>query len=738
MVEKKNISRRTFIKGTSAAAILAGVGGTVANFDGELDASQAQAATSSTATKCFNSCPRNCYDTCSVVSTVEDGVITYVTGNPNNTYTNGRLCVKGYSYPRSIYSPDRIKYPMKQNGKGTGDWERISWDEAYDLISDKILDIKERYGDTIPIALDKYSGNFNILSYCVEGMMTSFGHTTRVVGTPCWPAGIDSQSFDFGGIVNSDPETFVNSEYLIIWGANPAWCSVHSMAIIQKAKENGTKIIAIDSIQTDTASKADMFVEIKPSTDGSLALGMCKYILDNNLHDLTWMEENSIGYQNFLDYLDNNVTLEWASETSGVPVATIELLAKEYAAANPASIWIGYGMQRHTNGGASVRAIDALVAMSGNIGKLGGGANYAQLDTWGYTYNAQVHTSYPEGTPEGADRGVNINNFGAEVLDINTNGDIPVEMLWVACRNPISQAAETGVMKKCYESIDMVVVADMYMNPTVEMADIVLPVTTIFETWGVHSSYWHYWININEQAIDPLYEAKCDVEIAMGLSAALNAKEPGSCTFNTTMTSMRDWVEAEMLDSTLASMGLSNWEELLETGTAKVQGYETPFSDGVFRTPSTKYEFISENAAKYDNHPLPAYRAEEFAPSGYPYRVLTPHWKLGLHSQFQNLDWMSSIHNEPFVEMHSSIASSLGIEDGEIVKVSSDIGFVTVKTYITDTTPIDSVVIYEAWYKDIDFNVNYIVKATPADMGAFATGKPGIAFHDSFVKIEKL
>ncbi|MFN7253230.1 MAG: molybdopterin-dependent oxidoreductase [Anaerobacillus sp.] len=728
-------SRRTFLKGSATLSALLGIGTTTSSFT-KTNNNTVKAA--GEVKQVFGACPRNCYDTCSLVSTVEDGTIKYITGNKNNSYTNGRLCVKGYTYPNYVYSPDRIKYPMKQIGRGSGKWERITWDEAYEMIAKKILEIKEKHGSTLPIALNKYSGNFNILSYGVEGMLSSWGYTTRATGTPCWPAGIDSQTFDFGTIVNSDPEMMVKAKYLIIWGANPAWTSVHSMSIIQKAKENGTKVVVIDPIMTDTAANADEFIEIKASTDGALALGMAKYILDHNLHDQKWLKSNSIGFEEYLNYLRNNVTIEWASEKTGIPVQVIERLAREYAAAKPASIWIGYGMQRHTNGGAAVRSIDALVAMSGNIGVVGGGANYAQLDSWGFNYAAMVAGTPPEGSGGEADRAININNFPAQVLELNSNpNEIPIEMLWVACRNPIAQDPEASVSYKAFESIDFVVTADLWFNETVNQSDLVLPVTSIFETWGVHASYWHYWININEPAIDPLYESKCDVEIAMGISKKLNELQPGSCTYPTDR-SMEEWVGMEMSDAQLAQFGFKDWKEILEKGTAKIKGYDAAWADGKFRTPSGKYEFLSKKCAAYGHHALPVYVEELKAPKETPIRFLTPHWKYGLHSQFANLEWMESVHNEPFVEIHPILANQKGIKDGDMVRVSNEIGFVEVKAKLTQSIPKDGIVMYEAWYKDQNFNVNYLVKATPSDMGSCATGQAGLAFHDQFVNLEKM
>ena len=202
--DTKEFSRRTFIKGSLAAGAAWGLGTAL-----DLSGSPFQAAKAKGESKIVHSaCPRNCYDTCSILSTVEDGVLKRVEGDKANTYTRGRLCAKGFSYTRSVYSPDRIKYPMRQSKRGGGRWERISWPDAFDIIAKKILAIKKEYGNTLPICLDKYSGNFNLLNYCVEGMMSSIGHTTRATGTPCWPAGWPAPCFlgDFSRPGSKGPE----------------------------------------------------------------------------------------------------------------------------------------------------------------------------------------------------------------------------------------------------------------------------------------------------------------------------------------------------------------------------------------------------------------------------------------------------------------------------------------------------------------------------------------------------
>ncbi|KXS39609.1 MULTISPECIES: molybdopterin-dependent oxidoreductase [unclassified Candidatus Frackibacter] len=734
----KAFSRRNFLKGAIGVGAVAGLSSLMPI---DLGKKTVKAGTDyNLGYDVFrNACPRNCYDTCGILSYVKDGVLEKVDGDPKHGFTQGKLCVKGYTYAHRVYSPDRIKYPMIQEPRGSGNWRRISWDKAMDIIAKKVLEIKEEYGSTLPIAMDKYSGNFGILHYVVEGMMSSIGYTTRSLGTPCWPAGIDSQNFDMGAIYNSDPEDMANSDLIIIWGANPAWCSIHTMPFIQEAKENGAKVVVIDPIQTQTASKADTWLQIKTGTDGALALAMAKYILDNDYIDKKYIEENVVGFKEFADYLRKEVSISWAAEKTGLPEKVIIQLAKDYATTAKANIWAGYGLQRHINGGQTVRAIDALGAITGKIGKPGAGVQYAHLETWGFNYNAMVQ-SPPSGSvgvenPDGSmsNRTVNINNFGAEVLAAD---DPPIKMLWIACRNTIDQHPDVETSKRAFDAMDLVVTVDQFMNETVKHSDIVLPCTTLFEHPDVNASYWHYWVNINEQAIDPLYEAKSDLEIAMALSRKMNELEPGSCTFPTDI-SQEEWLAKEFNDGIYDMLGIKDYNELRK-GPKKANLPTQSWSDGNFRTPSGKYELYSKTATKYGHPAIPSYKKEAKASVKYPVRLLTPHWKYGLHSQFQNLDWMMNMDSEPEIEIHPDLAQKKRIKEGDLIKLSNELGKIKAKAKLTGTVPKDAVVAYEAWYKDSNYSVNDIVKATPSDMGEHATGSPGLAFHDNFVKVEKV
>ncbi|MFZ5817776.1 MAG: molybdopterin-dependent oxidoreductase [Bacillota bacterium] len=728
-----SLTRRTLLKAGAAAGALAALSGCTSQ------PSRFTSPVSESDVRTFRTaCPRNCYDTCGQIATVKNGVLRKVDGDPLHGYTQGRLCVKGYTYVNRTNSPDRIKYPMIQEPRGSGNWRRISWDEALTIIAKKILELKERYGSTLPVALDKYSGNFGILHYAVEGMFQSMGYHTYALGTPCWPAGIDATNYDFGAFQMDDPESMVHAKHLIIWGANPAWNAVHQMDFIRQAKENGCKVVVIDPIHTATASQADVYYQIKTSTDGALALGMARWIIDNNLHDKEFLEKHTKGWPEFEAYLKKEVTLEWAARTTGIPVDAIIELASGYATTKPSMIWIGYGMQRHVNGGQNVRAIDALAAITGQIGVLGGGAQYGHLVTWGFNYHVWSFPVPPgsKGLPDGkggyTHRTVNMNNFAAEIQALK---DPPVKMLWIACRNPASQDPDAADIKRAFESMELVVVADHFLNHSAELADILLPVTTHFENWDINVAYWHRWISINEQAIKPMFEAKSDLQIAWALSKKLNELQPGSCTYPTEGDE-EEWVGKEFNAGIYKLFGIADWREL-KAKPAKANLPAAIWQEKKFGTPSGKFEIWSDKAAQNGLPPMPTYVPEMKAPAEFPIRFLTPHAQHSLHCQFQNLDYMMQTNPEPLLEIHPQLAEKKGIKDGDMVRVFNKLGEVQLKARVTRIVPPDTVATYEAWFKNSKFNVNFTVAPIPSDMGKVMTGNDGIAFHDNFVEIER-
>lgn len=404
-------------------------------------------------------------------------------------------------------------------------------------------------------------------------------------------------------------------------------------------------------------------------------------------------------------------------------------------------------MQRHVNGGANVRAIDAFVAMTGNIGIEGGGARYGHLHTWGFNYNAMLQKP-PVGSigmpgaagttsefgsagevAQYSDRSLNISQTAKGILEAN---EPPVRMLWVACKNPFAQDFDRSKMEKAFEKLEMVVCADQFFNETVQHADIVLPVTTAFEEWNVDASYWHYWLSINQPAIKPMYEAKCDLEIAVLLSRTINKLEPGSCTFPQEFNHKR-WLDQEFNDGMAKMFGISSWDDLLDGPKKAILPSSAAWYDRKFKTPSGKFEFRSELCEKNGHTALPEYKPE--AKSTLPFHLFTPHVQFGIHSQFINLDWMQVFYPEPFVYMHPISAEKRGIAENDLVKVFNTVGEVELRAKVTANVPEDFLVMYEAWFPKRKYNVQNVVADTPADMGLMKTGAPGAAIHSQFADI---
>ena len=690
-----------------------------------------------------NMCPANCYDTCAMLSHVVNGRLEYVEGDPLCSYTNGCLCVKGYAYPRRVYSPDRIRYPMMQNGRNTGRWSRISWDEALERIAAKICNLKRIDGSLLGLALSKYSGNLSILNYAVEGLMSSLGHVTMPQGNPCWSAGLDAQNYDFGKMWCNDPEDLVQAKTIIVWGANPAWCSVHTMRLLLEAQANGAFLMVIDPQFTQTAAKADLYIQVKPGTDAALALGMARHLLDLGLYDKDFVRDHAHGFAEFAEYLRNEVTVQWASSVCEVPEHEIRNMAELFGSVKPATIWMGYGMQRYSNGGAMIRTIDALVAMTGNIGRPGGGARYGQLETWDFSYQTMNQQPPPgsigvpgvdpqTGAARQLNRYYNINTTARSLMRLT---DPPVRMLWVAGRNPLAQDPDHAAMLDLFKQLELVVCVEQFFTETVRHADIVLPVTTLFEEWSIGVSYWHYWLGINQQAIAPLHECKSNLEIAAALSQVMNRLEPGSCTFPQ-QADPEAWLDRECSAATCTLFGIKGWRDLLE-GPAKADMVATlAWHRGQFATPSGRYEFRSERCRARQLPELPV-----FVPARLPSRdlhLITPHVQFGIHSQFIHLDWMEAVYPEPLVYLHPQTAYNHGIKPGDPVRVFNDTGELMAKACVLLSVPRDTVVLYETWFRKLAYNVQNLVDDSLADMGDLATGMLGAATHDQFVDIERV
>jgi anaerobic selenocysteine-containing dehydrogenase len=657
-----------------------------------------------------------------------NGVLEKVAGDPSHGYTNGKLCAKGYSYINRVYSPKRLKYPIYQTKRGSGRWQRITWDDALNIIAVKVLELRQRYNSNLSLALNKYSGNFGILHHAVEGMFNGLGATTQAVGSPCWSAGLDANFYDFGSSETSDPSTMENAKLIILWGVNPAWTAVHSIPYIYNAQAKGAKVIVIDPIYTTTARKADYYVQIRPGSDNSLALALGKIIVERGFENKSFLKHHSYGWREFKSYL-NHFNMDEAANICGQKVEVISFLADLIGQTKPAFIWTGFGLQRHINGGQTIRSINALSALTGNIGIIGGGVNFAHQSTWKFNYNILNNKDLSTQ----AIRQVDINDFANALNSLN---DPPVKLLWISCRNLLTQDPRNKMLNEVLKSLELIVTVDHFITPTAECSNIVLPATTHFEELDVVPSYWHHWIGINQQAIKPYYESKSDLEIAQLFTKKLNELSPNSSTFPTEGTAS-DFIELEFNEKMDHMLGINHWTEL-NFGPKKAHINNIAWQDHIFSTPSSKFEFFSQTAKYNGLPPIATYKPIPGPPEKYPFWLITPHSQHGLNSQFQNLEWMLKVNPEPLIYINPQIAQEKELQSGETIKIFNEHGQVLGKIKISSDVSPDTILCFQNWFPNNDFNVNCLNPGHHTDMGKLTTGSNGLALYDVFVNIEKI
>lgn len=670
-------------------------------------------------------CPRNCYDSCSILSYTEDGVLKKISGDPANSFTNGKLCAKGYSYINRVYSKQRLKNPLYQKVRGSGKWINISWDEAYTIIAEKILKLYDKYNSNLSICLNKYSGNFGLLHYAIEGFFNSIAPTTRVAGSPCWSAGLDANFIDYGGNVNLDPELMIHAKLIILWGVNPAWTSVHSMPFIYSAQEQGATVITIDPLYTASARKSDIYLQVETGKDLELTLAITRVLCDLDLVDHQSLQRHTSNYQQYIDEL-KKIKLDHLLVACGQDYTTIEKIAKLIIGNKPLLIWTGFGLQRHARGGQTIHAINALAVLTGSLDCLYSGVQYAQQKTWDFTWNIMNYQSSLT-TAHHTSRFLNINNFADELT--NTS-EPPVKFLWLACRNLLNQSPEYDKMVAALTQLELIVCVEQFMTADALMADLVLPTTTQFEEWDIVYSYWHHWISINQPAIKPLYDCKSDLDIMQGLAQKLNSLRPGFSGFPTDKT-VFDFIDEQFNQSMYQRLNINDWRELIDAP----RKYMVPDLQQTKTIYAFQKNFYTDNSVINTSTEKESNKIALIT-NTYKYHLLTTHSQHGLNSQFQNLEWLQDVIKDSRFIIHPCTAKSESVRDESLIKVYNDNGIIYGKVFLSKDVPKNVVLFYQGWQPQHDLLINKIVSVCATDMGELTTGSKGLAFYDTLVNFE--
>jgi anaerobic selenocysteine-containing dehydrogenase len=695
-------------------------------------------------------CPHDCPDTCAMLVTVEDGRAVSVRGDPEHPFTRGGLCVKVNNYEQRVYSPNRVLHPLKRSGrKGTGQFERVSWDEAVATIRDRWTGIIGSHGPTAILPYS-YLGTEGILNGLNVGdaFFNKLGATISE-RTFCDSGSCTAYFMTIGPSPGMDPESFKHSKYIILWACNTISTNLHHWPFIAEAKAKGAKLVVIDPFKTRTAREADWHIPIRPGTDAALAMGMMNVIVTEDLIDREYVEKYTEGFEELKARVQAYPPDRVAAITA-IPAQDIRTLAREYATTQPSVIRIGVAIERHAGGGQTVRAAACLPALVGAWRRVGGGM--LQLPIWAFPVKWE-NLMRPDWIKPGT-RVLNQWRLGPALLN-EEKLDPPIQSLFVFNSNPAIVVPEQDKIVRGLEREDLfTVVSEQFLTDTARYADIVLPATTQLEQFDIMFSWGHLYLSLNQKAIVPLGEAVPNTELFRRLARAMGFDDRQWQRSDEDMAmEALDWASPALQGITMDLLKEKGWARL-NVGTA--DDY-TPHATGNFLTPSGKCEFKASMAAggnfvlplfrQGSNEfqagepvdPLPTYIPPRESPATnarlsakYPLNVISPKSHAFLNSCYGNLPVQLHHAGEQFVLVNPKDAIARNIGEGSPVRVFNDRGsFEAIAKVSADVMP-GVVIAPLGYWRDSSrakATVNALNSSAYADLGRAPT------FSDTLVEV---
>ena len=634
-------------------------------------------------------CPHDCPDTCSTLVTRNDttGKAVAIQGDPSHPVTRGFLCNKVNHYLEFVYNEKRVLYPHRRVGpKGPGaKFERISWDEALNVVTDNFKETISKYG---PEAVQpfSYSGTLGMLGYwAMDQRFYNKMNAARLDQSICIYAAMWAGLFTYG-LANGpaiDEACNDGAELIILWGNNAVTTSVHSVPFIQEAQRRGAKVIAIDPRVTRTTLLADWHIQPKPGTDGALALGMMKLIVDAKKHDQAFLEEQTHGWKELIETKLPDYPVEKVSKITGLSVETITKLAMDYAGTKKSYIRANYGLNRHQNAGQMARAILVLPCITGAWREKCGGAAFGNLEEMWLQFNLGK-LQRPDLGERSKSRIVNMVQIGRALADnIGVDGkqlDPPIKSMFVHNADPANCCPNTNNVRKGMMRDDLfIAVHETFWTDTCQYADIVLPADTQLERMDLHAAYGNYYFSFNRPIIKPEGESVCNTELFRRLAAKMGYVTAGDNAFTQTDEEMI----RELIDPANPLLEGVTFEQLDKNGwvRASVESERRNYLKNGWPTPSKKVEILCEALTKEypDQDPLPTYvpeisGQEDPRRAKYPIQVLSSAVHQFIGSSFQHVPRLQAMQSRPTVELNPGDASERGIKDGDLVRMYNEVG----------------------------------------------------------------
>ena len=655
-----------------------------------------------------------CYHSCGTVVTVEDGRATKVEGLKSHPLNKGELCPKGEAALEHIYSPERLKHPLKRvNGR----FEQISWDQALDEIADKLLQLKAAYG---PQVLGVFSGSIGVENLEMAGLTQRF---KAAFGSPnffsvesvCYRMRIRTRQITFGKY----PTEELDSKLYILWGHNPEASDFPLKLAMERNLAQGSKLVVVDPRRIPLADKAEMYLRIRPGTDGAMALAMIHVIINENLYDKEFVEAYTLGFDKLVDHIQK-YTPEWAENITWVPAEQIRSLARLFATTKGAGIYQGTCTQDQTaNGTQSSRAFSVLQSITGNINVPGGWVVSPRL-AFG---NVGLKV---EGEPLGADQFPLFFEVWGRKSPYGVVTVVPesipdkLKAFYVVGGNPLMSMPDSNAFTEAFKKLELLVVHDMVMTETAQLAHYVLPACSHLEKWGVAYTYnvCHClpFLMLRKKCIEPLHESRSEWWVYTELAKRLGLE------------ALFPWKsEEELVRFELEPSGLS-FEYLLnekpEGGFYQNKVYE--MNNNLFPTPSRKIEIYSDALEHVGFDPLPTYQEPLRSPMSaelafleeYPLILSTGNRNYYYtHSQHRNVKALRDQAPEPEMEIGVETAKKYDLKTGDMSIIKTNRGQVKMKARVDDRIAEGVIFVPHGWPEEANANLLTDVTCRECIMG---------------------
>ena len=634
-------------------------------------------------------CTLDCFDTCSVLAHVDDaGRLVRLQGDPDHPITQGFLCHKVSKYPERVYHKDRILHPLRRGRRG---FERISWKDAIDYAASELTRLKEKHGPQTLFTLRGH-GSMGALKLLYERFIALWGGASRAQGNYC--AGEAELGFisSFGNLLCHDIRDVQNSETVILWGRNPAATQIHLVPWLRMARQQGTRLLLIDPVVTETSPLVDQQIKPRPGSDHEIAQAVAAVILKNGWMDETFVSGNTDEFETYRRHIES-VEVEERARRADVTMEEIVTLAEAIALQRPTAIYPGIGLQQYSHGAEVVRHVSALAALTGNIGVAGGGVNLAR---WPWIYLDRRITGQELGATH---RDVPVGHL---TESFNTFTDPPITATFVTAANPVAQQARPAELRKALFDREFNLVVDPFMTDTADCAHLILPVATFLEEEELSFSYGHFFASVSRSVITPPGEVKSELAIYQALADALGFGEGMAG-------STKDWI-----DRALTPWKDEGWsyESLKEGYRSFPEANRPPYEGGKFQTESGRFIFPTSQP------PGPEPVAD------FPLRLVSRATRQGTNSMLVNMKPTGL----PVVKVNPRTAARFGVDPTKARLRSAD-GSVDVALVLDPKQREDLVVCRKGGWWKTGHSMSPLLRNT------FTPGG-GVAYNETAVVLE--